>query len=85
MVYKEHHHHVELDSGEKVEALVYMVDHGHAQYAGSLPLEEQLEIVRGAVGKSGANPDYVINTAAHLQEMGIPDTGLAWLAERLKT
>jgi cation transport protein ChaC len=41
--------------------------------------------VRGAVGKSGANPDYVINTAAHLQDMGIPDTGLAWLAERLKT
>ena len=85
MVYKEHRHHVELDSGETVEALVYMVDHSHAQYAGALPLEEQLEIVRGAVGKSGANPDYVINTAAHLQDMGIPDTGLAWLAERLKT
>ena len=84
MVYKEHWHNIELDNGEKVEALVYMVDHGHPQYAGALPLEEQLGIVNGAVGKSGANPEYVINTAAHLEEMGIPDTGLAWLAQRLR-
>lgn len=85
MVYKEHWHNIALDSGRKVEALVYMVDHGHPQYAGALPLEEQLKIVNGAVGKSGANPEYVINTAAHLDEMKITDTGLAWLAERLKS
>ncbi len=84
MVYKEHHHNIELDDGEKVEALVYMVDHGHAQYAGALPLDRQLEIVRGAVGKSGENPEYVINTAAHLEEMGIQDNGLAWLSARLR-
>ncbi|CTQ57071.1 putative protein involved in cation transport [Roseibium album] len=84
MVYKEHWHNIELDGGEKVQALVYMVDHEHPQYAGALPREEQLDIVIGAVGKSGANPEYVINTAAHLAEVGIPDTGLAWLASRLK-
>lgn len=84
MVYREHRHHVELEDGGKVEALVYMVDHGHAQYAGALPLEKQLEIVQDAVGKSGRNPEYIINTAAHLEDMGIRDTGLAWLAERLK-
>ena len=70
--------------GEKVEALVYMVDHGHEQYADALPLEDQLDIVIGAVGKSGANPEYVINTSAHLEEMGIEDKGLAWLADKLK-
>jgi len=84
MVYREHHHHIELDGGENVEALVYMVDHGHAQYAGKLPLEKQLEIVRGAAGKSGQNPEYIVNTAAHLEDMGIRDTGLAWLAARLR-
>ncbi|PVB62073.1 gamma-glutamylcyclotransferase [Labrenzia sp. 011] len=83
MVYREHWHPVELDSGEQVEALVYMVDHSHPQYAGALPLEEQLDIVTGAVGQSGANPEYVLNTAAHLEDMGITDTALAWLAERL--
>lgn len=85
MVYKEHWHNISLDSGQKVEALVYMVDHGHPQYAGALPLKKQLEIVNGAVGKSGPNPEYVINTAAHLDEMQITDTGLTWLAEQLKT
>ncbi|MHA7775807.1 gamma-glutamylcyclotransferase [Roseibium sp. M-1] len=84
MVYKEHWHSIELDGGEKVEALVYMVDHGHEQYAGALPLEDQLDIVVSAVGKSGANPEYVINTSAHLEEMGIEDKGLAWLADKLK-
>lgn len=84
MVYREHWHPIELDGGENVESLVYMVDHGHPQYAGALPLEDQLEIVRGAVGKSGQNPEYVINTAAHLEEMGIPDTNLAWLSARLR-
>jgi len=84
MVYKEHWHHIDLHNGKKVEALVYMVDHSHPQYAGALPLEKQLDIVTGAAGQSGANPEYVLNTAAHLEEMGIADTALAWLAERLK-
>lgn len=84
MVYKEHWHHVELEGGEKVEALVYMVDHGHPQYAGALPLEEQLEIVLGAEGQSGPNPEYVVNTAAQLDAMDISDKGLSWLATRLK-
>ena len=61
-----------------------MVDHTHEQYAGALPLERQLDIVRGARGKSGENPEYVINTSAHLDEMGIGDDGLAWLAAQLR-
>ncbi|MCX2724890.1 gamma-glutamylcyclotransferase [Roseibium salinum] len=84
MVYKEHWRNVVLESGDRVRALVYMVDHRHPQYAGALPLEKQLDIVIGAVGKSGANPEYVINTAAHLEEMGIADRGIAWLADQLK-
>ncbi len=85
MVYQEHWHHVELDCGRQVEALVYMVDRAHPQYAGALPLDRQLDIVHGAVGKSGENPEYVINTASHVADMGIEDKGLAWLAERLRS
>ena len=84
MVYKEHWHNVRLNTGDTVSALVYMVDRKHAQYAGALPLERQLEIVVGAVGKSGENPEYVVNTAAHLEKMGIRDSNLKWLSERLR-
>ncbi|TYC52584.1 gamma-glutamylcyclotransferase [Rhodobacterales bacterium] len=84
MVYKENWHQVELGGGEEVKSLVYMVDHEHPQYAGALPLEDQLAIARDAVGKSGRNPEYIINTAAHLAEMGIADADLSWLAEQLR-
>jgi cation transport protein ChaC len=67
----------------RVQALAYTVDRHHLQYAGKLPLEEQLRVVRAARGRSGDNPDYVRSTAAHLREMGFRDQVLEWLAERL--
>ncbi|MBO6758193.1 MAG: gamma-glutamylcyclotransferase [Roseibium sp.] len=83
MVYLEHWRKVRLNTGKTVTALTYMVDRDHPQYAGALPLDEQLEVVRGASGQSGENPDYVLNTAAHLAELGIADAGVAWLARNL--
>lgn len=83
-VYLENWRDVILGSGERVAALTYTVDRRHPQYAGALPLSEQLGIVTGAVGKSGRNPDYILNTAAHLEELGIVDRNVGWLADRLK-
>jgi len=83
-VYQESWRRIALGGGETVEALTYVVDRRHPQYAGALPLADQLGIVTGAVGKSGRNPDYVLNTAAHLAELGIVDHGVGWLAEQLK-
>ena len=40
--------------------------------------------VADAKGQSGANRDYVINTAAHLAELGMPDAALDRLARRLR-
>ncbi|WP_417667776.1 gamma-glutamylcyclotransferase [Roseibium sp.] len=84
MVYVEAWRKITLNSGETVEALTYMVDRKHPQYAGALPLQEQLGIVLDAVGQSGRNPEYVLNTADHLAEIGIRDHGVSWLASRLK-
>jgi len=39
--------------------------------------------VRRGVGISGANPDYVRQTHAHLTEMGVTDPVLAYLAAAL--
>jgi cation transport protein ChaC len=85
-VYREIMRPVEL-AGEperRVEALVYVVDRAHPQYAGRLDLEAQLHLVRQGHGHSGANRDYVLATVRELEAQGCRDTGLHRLAERLK-
>ena len=67
-----------------VRAVCYVVDRGHAQYAGRLTHEQQLHHVRQAHGRSGNNRDYVIETVAALEALGIRDDDLHRLAERLK-
>ncbi|MBO0758141.1 MAG: gamma-glutamylcyclotransferase, partial [Bradyrhizobiaceae bacterium] len=68
----------------RVTALVYVVDHGHPQYAGRLALDEQLHHVRQGHGQSGANRDYVLSTVSALEALGYRDHDLHLLAERLK-
>lgn len=84
-VYLERIRNIRFADGGTAQALTYMVDRGHGQYAGKLDEDVQLRIVAGAHGASGANRDYVINTAAHLAELGMPDAQLSRLAERLGT
>src|SRR3954471_4135383 len=68
----------------RVEALCYAVDRGHAQYAGRLSHERQLQIVRQGHGRSGNNRDYVVETVKALEALNITDHELHVLAERLK-
>jgi cation transport protein ChaC len=70
-------------SGRELEAVCFIVDKSHPQYAGRLPLETQARLVRIAVGRSGTNIDYVLNTVRHLEEAGIHDVELMALAKRL--
>jgi glutathione-specific gamma-glutamylcyclotransferase len=72
-----------LDGAGGAEALAYVVDRRHRQYAGKLDLDEQTDLVRHGVGRSGANPDYLFSTVAHLREMGIHDARLEAIAARL--
>jgi len=84
-VYLEAHRRVRLlnGTGRVVKALTYLADPNHAQYAGRLPLEEQLRIVRDCKGEAGANIDYVLNTVRHLEEEGVHDAVLGSIAARL--
>jgi glutathione-specific gamma-glutamylcyclotransferase len=70
-------------SGREIEAVCYIVDRTHPQYAGRLAIETQARLVRSAVGRSGANIDYVLNTVRHLEEAGIYDVELMALAAHL--
>jgi cation transport protein ChaC len=70
-------------SGREFDAVCYLVDRAHPQYAGRLSIETQARLVRSAVGRSGANIDYVLNTVRHLEEAGIHDVELMALAAHL--
>jgi cation transport protein ChaC len=84
MVYHEVFRGVSLRDGRRIRALAYVVNRNHRQYAGRLSVEEMLPLVRGAVGRSGANPDYVVNTVAELEAIGLADPALLRLAHALK-
>jgi cation transport protein ChaC len=71
-------------SGRAFDALCYIVDQAHPQYAGRLSIETQARLVRSATGRSGANIDYVLNTVRHLEEAGIEDAELMLLAVKLR-
>ena len=86
MVYREAWRRIWLDDDPKlsVQALCYMVDRGHQQYAGRLGVTEQLHYVRQGHGRSGNNRDYVLATVKEIEAQGYRDPELHRLAELLK-
>ncbi len=69
--------------GGGVEAIAYVVDRDHDQYAGRLPPDEMTRLVTEGVGINGDNPAYVRNTYEHLRQIGIHDPELAEVVRRL--
>jgi cation transport protein ChaC len=67
----------------RVQAVCYMVDRSHPQYAGRLNLSQQLHHVRQGHGISGQNRDYVLAAVKELEALGCRDRDLHLLAERL--
>jgi cation transport protein ChaC len=82
-IYLEATRRIALADGRAVAALAYVVDEAHVQYAGRLEIAEQLRLVRAGVGESGANPEYVLQTARHLEALGIRDRNLDELVAAL--
>lgn len=68
-----------VDDGSQVEALCYLVDQTHPQYAGELTFERQVALIAAGVGNSGRNPDYLESTVRHLDASGIADPELTRL------
>ena len=65
---------------QRISALTYVVDRGHVQYAGRLPLADQLRIVQQGHGRSGNNRDYVLSTVRAIEAQGFRDGPLHQLA-----
>ncbi len=72
-----------LSDGRIQSTITYVVDPQHCQYV-HLPLEEQANVIAKAVGGRGPNPEYLFNTAALLDGLGLKDAELDWLTARVK-
>lgn len=74
---------IALRDGPEVEAVTYVIERDHRQYC-NLTLEEQAVMICRATGGRGPNSEYLFNTAAHLEALGIADPDLSWLAGRVR-
>ncbi len=83
-VYLERRVAITIEGGRRVDAVTYVADTHHEQYAGALHADQAARQVRGAVGQAGPNEEYVFNTIAHLQELAIRDHWLEAVGALLK-
>jgi len=83
-VYVEAARKIRLETGHDVRAVTYVVDRLHTQYAGALSVDDAVLRVSGAVGQSGPNEEYVVNTADHLKTLGIHDPHLEGIADQIR-
>jgi cation transport protein ChaC len=67
---------VRLAGGRRIEALSFLSDTRHPQWAGALSLERQAELIAGATGLSGRNVDYLADLVMHLREEGVRDRAM---------
>ena len=81
-VYREAVRPIQLGDGQVVEALVYLADRTHPQFAGKLSLATAARLVRQGHGATGSNLAYVENTVTHLRQLGLRDARLEELARR---
>jgi cation transport protein ChaC len=56
-----------LADGRKVDALTFISDQDHPQWAGDLSLDAQAALIAGASGLSGRNIDYLRDLVSHLR------------------
>ncbi|MFD0914986.1 gamma-glutamylcyclotransferase [Pseudahrensia aquimaris] len=83
-VYLEKRRRARLMDGREVEALTYIADPHHDQYAHKLDHDALLRQIKGAQGKSGRNEDYIIDTADQMLREGIRDARIEKLAKELR-
>jgi len=75
---------VRLADGRRIEALSFLSDTAHPQWAGPLALERQADLIAGAEGLSGRNADYLRDLVTHLGEEGIHDRAMEALLKMVE-
>jgi cation transport protein ChaC len=65
-------------------ALTFLINHAHDRYAGRLSDEAIVASIASATGPIGPCADYLFNTAAHLDQLGIADPSLRRLCRAVR-
>lgn len=75
---------VRMACGRRAEAWTFVVDRGHCQYCACLDLDVTAERIAASAGERGPNLDYLANTVAHLESMGMHDRALRSLLDAVR-
>ena len=75
---------VRLDDGRTIDALTFLSDRTHPQWAGVLDLDVQARLIAGAEGLSGRNVDYLRDLVGHLRDQNACDRGMELLLQRVE-
>src|SRR4051812_13395918 len=75
-VYKPRFLRVRIRGGRGVQALAFVADREHRQFAGDLSLERTARLIARGRGERGRNIDYLGYTLAHMHELGVSDPHL---------
>jgi len=68
-----------------VQAVAFVVNRDHPRYGGLVPEPETVTAIAGAKGWLGRCSDYLFDTVAHLDELGIVAGPMHRLARRVRT
>jgi cation transport protein ChaC len=68
-----------------IRTISFVINPAHPRYAGRLPEETIASTIARACGKIGSCREYLENTVAKLDEIGIPDRNLHHLLEKVRT
>jgi cation transport protein ChaC len=67
-----------------VNAITFVIDRNHEQYAGTLDDDITIRTIAIASGALGRCSDYLFETTHHLDKLGIPDHRLNFLARGVR-
>lgn len=67
-----------------VNCCCFVADPHHRQFCAGLDMEREARMILGACGSLGPNTDYLFNTIAHLEDIGIHDAALTRLGRRVR-
>jgi len=81
--YERHRVGLTFDDGSGARGVAYVAARGNHAYLGPAPMDDIVAQVRTAAGPSGSNADYVLALAAALRTLGMDDTHVFELAQRL--
>lgn len=77
---------VRVRQGQRnLSAIAFVADARHHQFAGRLSLARTARMVAQGYGKRGQNVDYLANTVAHMDELGIREGHLHAILAAVRT